>query len=79
MFQLDKIGMRVRYGDLLHANIPVNGVDYFGVIVEREYLGGLVEAVDEADFLLVGHWGWKGEILCKTKKRLKALDDCYRV
>ena len=62
MFQLDEVGLGFRDCDLLHANVPINGVDYFGVIVEREYLGRFVEAVDKADFLLVSHWGERGEI-----------------
>ena len=55
MFKLYEIRLDVRNGDFLHANVPIYRVNDLGVIVEREYWGGFVEAVDEANFLLVCH------------------------
>jgi hypothetical protein len=55
MFQLDKSGLRVRNGDFLEANVPINRVDDLGIIVEREDLVGFVETVDKSNFLLICH------------------------
>jgi len=55
MLELDerRLGILRRY--LPHANVPVNGVYNFGVVVKREDWVRLVEAVNKSHFLLIGH------------------------
>jgi hypothetical protein len=55
MFQLNESGLRIWNGYFLKANVPIDGVDDFGIIVEREDLIGFVETVDKPDFLLICH------------------------
>jgi hypothetical protein len=55
MFQLDESGLRIWNGYFLKANVPIDRVDDFGIIVEREDLIGLIEAVYKPDFLLICH------------------------
>ena len=55
MFQLDESGLRIWNGYFLEANVPINRINDFSIIIEREDLIGFIEAVDKPDFLLICH------------------------
>ena len=56
MFQFDEIWLGVRNCNFFHTNVSIDRVNDFGIIVEGEYLGRFVKAVDESNFLLICHW-----------------------